>query len=52
MGLYDSTNEEVKTFRGLHLYHFAMSNCSQRLRLALEETGFAWKSHLLDPLGN
>ena len=52
MGLYDSTNEEVKTFRGLHLYHFAISNCSQRVRLALEEKGLAWTSHLFDPLRN
>jgi glutathione S-transferase len=42
MGLIESANPEVKGLRGLHLYHFFLSNCSQRVRLALEES--AWLS--------
>lgn len=45
MGLYDSPSPEVKPLRGLHLYHFVLSNCSQRVRLALEEKGLPWTSH-------
>jgi glutathione S-transferase len=52
MALYDSPNPEVKAFRGLHLYHFALSNCSQRVRIALEEKGLPWTSHPLDLAAN
>ena len=48
MGLIESANQEVKGLRGLHLYHFFMSNCSQRARLALEEKGLEWTSHHVD----
>ncbi len=52
MGLYASTNAAVKTHRGLHLYHFAFSNCSQRVRIALEEKGLPWTSHHLNLAAN
>ena len=52
MGLYHSTNDEVRTFKGLHLYHFTFSNCSQRVRIALEEKGLRWTSHHLDLAAN
>lgn len=48
MGLIESTNPEVKTLKGLHLYHFFLSNCSQRVRMALEEKGLEWASHPVD----
>jgi glutathione S-transferase len=48
LGLFESSNAEVKALRGLHLYHFALSNCSQRVRMALEEKGLAWTSHPVD----
>jgi len=48
MGLYDSPSPEVRDLEGLHLYHFVMSNCSQRVRLALEEKGLEWESHHLN----
>ena len=38
--------------KGLHLFHFAVSNCSQRVRLALEEKGLAWTSHHMNLPGN
>ncbi len=52
MGLYASDHPDVPGMRGLHLYHFALSNCSQRVRLALEEKGLDWTSHHLDLPGN
>lgn len=48
MGLYDSPSPEAKALCGLHLYHFVLSNCSQRVRIALEEKGLAWESHHLN----
>jgi glutathione S-transferase len=42
------TNEEVRSFRGLHLYHAGRSNCSARVRLLLEEKGLPWTSRHVD----
>jgi len=39
---------EVRALRGLHLYHYGMSNCSQKVRICLEEKGLAWTSHHVD----
>jgi len=52
MGLYESDHPDVPGMKGLHLFHFALSNCSQRVRLGLEEKGLAWTSHHLDLPGN
>ena len=52
MGLYESDHPDVPNMKGLHLFHFAMSNCSQRVRLGLEEKGLAWTSHVVDLLKN
>jgi glutathione S-transferase len=45
LGFFESPNPEVKALRGLHLYHFFLSNCSQRVRMVLEEKGLEWTSH-------
>ena len=45
---YKTESELAKSLKGLHLFHFVMSNCSQRVRLALEEKGLTWTSHHLD----
>jgi glutathione S-transferase len=45
MGIYESDHPDLPGMQGLHLFHFVMSNCSQRVRLALEEKGLAWTSH-------
>lgn len=38
--------------KGIHLYHFAMSICSQKVRMALEEASVPWVSHdVLLPIG-
>ena len=52
MGLYESDHPDVPGMRGLHLFHFALSNCSQRVRLALEEKGLDWQSHHMNLPGN
>lgn len=52
MGLYESDHPDVRGMSGLHLFHFVMSNCSQRVRLGLEEKGLDWTSHHLDLPGN
>jgi glutathione S-transferase len=52
MGLFESANPEVKALRGLHLYHFSLSNCSQRVRMALEEKGLEWTSHPVNLAAN
>lgn len=48
MPLSSSASSVAKNLEGLHLFHFVYSNCSQRVRLVLEEKGLAWKSHHLD----
>lgn len=52
MGLHHSDHPDVPAMKGLHLFHFVLSNCSQRVRLALEEKGLVWTSHHLDLAAN
>ena len=37
--------EEVKSWQGLHLLHYSMSSCSQKVRILLREKGLDWTSH-------
>ena len=48
MGVVTPSNKEVLDFKGLHLYHSHLSNCSMRVRMALEEKNLAWTSHHFD----
>ncbi len=48
MGIIKPTNKSVESFKGLHLYHAGFSNCSMRVRIALEEKKLAWTNHLVD----
>lgn len=48
MPVYNSDSQMAKSLKGLHLFHFTFSNCSQRVRLALAEKGLEWVSHHLD----
>lgn len=50
MAVVNPTNEQVKSLKGLHLYHGAISNCSMRVRMTLIEKGLDWTSHHLDLL--
>lgn len=50
MGVVIPTNKEVESYEGLHLFHSAVSNCSMRVRMTLEEKGLDWESHHLNIL--
>lgn len=50
MGVVTPTNKSVLDLEGLHLYHSGVSNCSMRVRMALEEKGLPWTSHHLNIL--
>ena len=50
MGIIIPTNESVLQFKGLHLYHAHVSNCSMRVRMALAEKQLSWTSHHLNIL--
>lgn len=45
MAEIETRRADIRALRGVHLFHFEMSNCSQRVRLALEEKGVKWASH-------
>lgn len=46
--IVEPTNKSVTELKGLHLFHADISNCSMRVRMALEEKGVPWTSHHLD----
>lgn len=48
MPIFNSKSTMAKSLKGLHLFHYTFSNCSQRVRLALAEKGLSWASHHLD----
>ena len=50
MPVVEPKNQSVKSLQGLHVYHAGISNCSMRVRLALEEKGLDWHSHRLNLL--
>lgn len=39
---------DLATWQGVHLFHFGMSSCSQKLRLFLKVKGIEWSGHLVD----
>ena len=41
----DIQTREVLEWKGLHLFHFAGSSCSQKTRIFLELKGIPWESH-------
>ena len=50
MPIIDTRRADIASLTGLHLWHAAMSNCSQRVRMVLEEKNLAWTSHPVDLL--
>lgn len=42
MPTYPDVYPDIKAMRGIHLYQYFLSNCSQRVSLALEEKGLDW----------
>jgi glutathione S-transferase len=45
MARIETTRSDIGALKGLHLFHFRQSNCSQRVRLVLCEKGLDWTSH-------
>lgn len=48
----DIKTREVLDWKGVHLFHFAGSSCSQKVRIFLNLKGIPWESHLIDIHGN
>ncbi|MEO1657286.1 MAG: glutathione S-transferase family protein [Pseudomonadota bacterium] len=48
MPVYDSKSQFAQELVGVHLFHYALSNCSQRCRLMLELKEIDWSSHHID----
>jgi len=44
----ETKRKDIRELKGVHLFHFATSNCSQRVRFVLEEKGVGWVSHHVD----
>ena len=40
--------QEARGLEGLHLYHYGLSNCSQKVRMVLAEKGLDWANHHID----
>jgi len=45
MPFIETRREDIRALTGVHLFHFATSNCSQRVRFVLEEKGVHWVGH-------
>jgi glutathione S-transferase len=41
-------NSAVRNWRGIHLLHYDVSPCSQKVRILLNEKNLAWRSHHID----
>ena len=48
----DIETREVLDWQGLHLLHFQLSSCSQKLRIFLNLKGLEWESHPVDLMAN
>jgi glutathione S-transferase len=48
MPVIKTSNQKVKNYIGLHLYHFWLSSCSQRVRVVLAEKELDWVDHPVD----
>jgi len=44
----DITTREVLDWKGIHVFHFPLSSCSQKLRIFLNLKGIEWQSHIVD----
>ena len=48
----DIRTREVLSWKGLHVFHFPLSSCSQKLRIFLNLKGVKWESHIIDLFTN
>ena len=44
----DIRTREVLDWKGVHVLHYSMSSCSQKLRIFLNLKGIKWQPHLVD----
>ena len=44
----DIQTKEVLDWKGLHLFHFSASSCSQKTRIFLNLKGIEWESHMIN----
>ncbi len=48
----DVDTKEVLGWKGLHVFHYPMSSCLQKLRIFLNLKGLEWHSHPIDLVNN
>ena len=48
MGFVETNDQNIKSIKGLHIYHTGISNCSMRVRITAEEKNLEWNSHTID----
>ena len=48
----DIQTREVLEWKGLHVFHFPFSSCSQKLRIFLNLKDVEWEPHLIDLMAN
>ncbi len=48
MPIINTSNPYISNMKGVHLFHFGLSSCSQRVRFALEEKAVNWQSHSIN----
>ena len=48
MPVYENADPDIKSMKGIHVYHYFLSNCAQRVTLALEEKGQDWTAHAIN----
>ena len=48
----DIRTREVLSWKGLHVFHFPLSSCSQKLRIFLNLKGVKWESDIIDLFTN
>lgn len=48
MAIIEAESQNVKDLIGVHVFHSPFSNCSQRVRLVLEEKAIRWESHIIE----
>ena len=50
MPILQTDDSAITSMQGIHVYHFFMSNCAQRVNLALAEKGLNWTPHSVNLL--
>lgn len=48
MPVYHPSDPQISAMKGIHVYYYFMSNCAQRVCLALEEKGQTWTGHAVN----